>query len=151
MTHVTYRLTAKNQDQLRNPTFGNRVWATFLPGVCNHSRTLAGRMMESGEWATRIDAAYCYRCSVVSLSPCPSLSVNRLRCRLGCWLGWTRITQERRHVWGLGDHTWAMGMSRLACSRYTQPYSLRGRSGVASEPVNQQILNLLACLNAVRS
>ena len=30
MTHVTRRLTAKNRDQLRNPTLGNRVWATFL-------------------------------------------------------------------------------------------------------------------------
>jgi len=29
MTHVTYRLTAKNRDQLRNPSLGNRVWATF--------------------------------------------------------------------------------------------------------------------------
>jgi len=29
MTHVTCRLTAKNLDQLRNPTLGNRVWATF--------------------------------------------------------------------------------------------------------------------------
>jgi len=29
MTHVTFRLTAKNRDQLRNPTLGNRVWATF--------------------------------------------------------------------------------------------------------------------------
>ena len=29
MTHVTYRLTAKNRDQLQNPTLGNRVWATF--------------------------------------------------------------------------------------------------------------------------
>jgi len=29
MTHVTCRLTAKNQDQLWNPTLGNRVWATF--------------------------------------------------------------------------------------------------------------------------
>ena len=30
---VTSRLTAKNRDQLRNPTLGNRVWAvfTFLP------------------------------------------------------------------------------------------------------------------------
>ena len=26
---VTCRLTAKNRDQLRNPTLGNRVWATF--------------------------------------------------------------------------------------------------------------------------
>ena len=30
MTHVTCRLTAKNRDQLRNSTLGNRVWATFL-------------------------------------------------------------------------------------------------------------------------
>jgi len=30
MTHVTYRLTAKNRDQLRNPTLGNRVWAAFF-------------------------------------------------------------------------------------------------------------------------
>ena len=30
MTHVTCRLTAKKRDQLRNPTLGNRVWATFF-------------------------------------------------------------------------------------------------------------------------
>ena len=30
MTHVTCRLTAKNRDQLRNPTLRNRVWATFI-------------------------------------------------------------------------------------------------------------------------
>jgi len=38
MTHS--RLTAKNRDQLRNPTLGSRVWATlFLPHdvVCNDS------------------------------------------------------------------------------------------------------------------
>jgi len=29
MTYVTYRLTAKNRDQLRNPTLGNRAWAAF--------------------------------------------------------------------------------------------------------------------------
>ena len=29
MTHVTCRLTAKNQDQLRNSTLGSRVRATF--------------------------------------------------------------------------------------------------------------------------
>ena len=28
-THATCRLTAKNRDQLRNPTLGNGVWATF--------------------------------------------------------------------------------------------------------------------------
>ena len=30
MTHITCRLTAKNRDQLRNPTLGNRVWAFYL-------------------------------------------------------------------------------------------------------------------------
>jgi len=30
MTHVTCRLTAKNRDQLRNPTLGSRVCATFF-------------------------------------------------------------------------------------------------------------------------
>ena len=29
MTHVNCTLTAKNRDQLRKPTLGNRVWATF--------------------------------------------------------------------------------------------------------------------------
>ena len=29
MTHITCRLTAKNWDQLRSHTLGNRVWATF--------------------------------------------------------------------------------------------------------------------------
>ena len=39
--HLTYRLTAKNRDQLQNPTLANRLWATFTffiqsirPGVC---------------------------------------------------------------------------------------------------------------------
>ena len=36
MTHVTCRLTAKNRDQLRSPTLGSRVRATFLlPGCPN--------------------------------------------------------------------------------------------------------------------
>ena len=30
MIHVTCRLTAKNRDQLRDPTLGNRVWPTFF-------------------------------------------------------------------------------------------------------------------------
>ena len=44
MTHVTCGLTAKHRDQLRNPTFGNRVWATFLRVHVDHSncqRTLS--------------------------------------------------------------------------------------------------------------
>ena len=45
LTHVTCRLTAKNRDQLRNPTLGNRVWATFAftfyIAYCPHSRLAA--------------------------------------------------------------------------------------------------------------
>jgi len=34
LIHVTCRLTAKNWDQLWNPTLGNRVWATFTFFTC---------------------------------------------------------------------------------------------------------------------
>ena len=37
MTHLTCRLTAKNWDQLRNPTLGNRVWATFTFLIFRHT------------------------------------------------------------------------------------------------------------------
>ena len=40
MTQVTCRPTAKNRDQLRNPTLGNRVWATFSVFVKYSSGTL---------------------------------------------------------------------------------------------------------------
>ena len=44
MTHVTCRLTAKNRDQLRNPTLGNRVWASFtFTFFCQHERLLYKR------------------------------------------------------------------------------------------------------------
>ena len=36
MAHVTCRLTAKDEDRLRKPPLGNRVWATFT--CCPHTR-----------------------------------------------------------------------------------------------------------------
>ena len=44
MTHVTCRLTAKNRDELRNPTLGNRVWATFTFFMCR------GQTPAQAEW-----------------------------------------------------------------------------------------------------
>jgi len=42
MTHVICRLTAKNRDQLRNPTLGNRIWTTFTFFTdCERSPVLA--------------------------------------------------------------------------------------------------------------
>ena len=59
MTHVTCRLTAKKRDQLRNPTLGNRVWATFIfipvLGVMpnsHHRRRLAGAMPRCSLFST---------------------------------------------------------------------------------------------------
>jgi len=54
MTHVTCRLTAKNRNQLRNPTLSNRVWAifTFFTMVC---WTYTGGLCKNG-WTDR-DAA----------------------------------------------------------------------------------------------
>jgi len=39
MTHVTCRLTAKNRDQLRNPTLGNQGWSTFF--IVSRTTTVA--------------------------------------------------------------------------------------------------------------
>jgi len=44
MTHVTCSLTAKNRDQLRNPTLGNRVWATFTFIVGVEEQVSGGQM-----------------------------------------------------------------------------------------------------------
>jgi len=60
MTHVTCRLTAKNRDQLRNPTLGNRLCATYtflqlLDGLLSHlkiNRTKLFTAIDSGAWAT---------------------------------------------------------------------------------------------------
>jgi len=49
MTHVTCRLTAKNRDQLRNLTLGNRVWATFTFFYvgCKDSSTNAAKIIDT--------------------------------------------------------------------------------------------------------
>ena len=51
MTHVTCRLTAKNQDQLRKPTLGNQVWATFTFFLfCSYSNATAADQTETERW-----------------------------------------------------------------------------------------------------
>jgi len=44
MTHLTCRLIAKNRDQLRNPTLGNRVQASFT--FITQSTADAGELCE---------------------------------------------------------------------------------------------------------
>jgi len=51
MTHVTCRLTAKNRDQLRNPTRGNRVWTTFTFFVTDVAPRRSGRCSATPKFA----------------------------------------------------------------------------------------------------
>ena len=53
MTQVTCRLTAKNRNQLRNPTLGNRVWATFNVTflVTINGNPVRGRCLRWGKYA----------------------------------------------------------------------------------------------------
>jgi len=75
MTHVTRRLTAKNRDQLRNPTLGNRVWATFFT-ILAHNARCKGTSIDDTARATDVIASSCAgwlpRC-VVSVASCPRL------------------------------------------------------------------------------
>ena len=58
MTHVTCRLTAKNLDQLRNPTLANRLWATFYAGLpSNRTEIYAARMLRGSSSDRWIPAA----------------------------------------------------------------------------------------------
>jgi len=56
MTDVTCRLTAKNRDQLRNPTLSNRVWATFtfFTSEGRRRKTRGGEGKERGEEGERM-------------------------------------------------------------------------------------------------
>ena len=58
MTYVTGRLTAKNRDQLRNPTLGNRVslWATFFKLNSNSEHVQIDgnvHIVRTGNWSSR--------------------------------------------------------------------------------------------------
>jgi len=58
MTHVTCKLTAKNRDQLRNPTLGNRVWAISYLYLCKLIIQFTGAIgLLDGSRPTRYAAA----------------------------------------------------------------------------------------------
>jgi len=57
MTHVTCRLTAKNRDQLRHPTLGNRVWATF---TYLHSVSIRTHQTRDGSLAVNSQPIFWY-------------------------------------------------------------------------------------------
>ena len=86
MTHVIYRLTAKNRDQLRNPTLGNRVWATFFRPTQVHipngisissatsAQSMAGtnRHTDQGTSVTRGHSSALCACDAAYECKCPA-------------------------------------------------------------------------------
>jgi len=55
MTHITCRLTAKNRDQLRNPTLDNRVYGLPLPFTCICRQRCILRKPTDGDRLTTCD------------------------------------------------------------------------------------------------
>jgi len=57
MTHITCKLTAENRDQLRKPTLGNRVWATFTFSSLQVAARWRG-VVYSGDQPPQVKAHY---------------------------------------------------------------------------------------------
>jgi len=85
MTHVTCRLTAKNRNQLRNPTLGNRVWATF-------AFLSALRMRSTVAFKLRIRCEFCFK-------PVQSDSLKS-----ACIIPLRSVSQFLRVLWDGGVH-----------------------------------------------
>ena len=51
MTHIPWRLTAKNRHQLRNRTRGNRVWTTFTFFITDVAPRRSGRCSATPKFA----------------------------------------------------------------------------------------------------
>jgi len=88
MTHVTCRLTAKQWDQLRNPTLCNREWATFtfylsLLLISSHLSPLPISSFHNGwgVYGNGSAAAWCFT-DVLVLGMAVSLMSNKLLCKL---------------------------------------------------------------------
>jgi len=55
MTHVTCRLTARNRDQLRNPTLCNRGWTNFFYYLNNYTLAVSAlQLMKYGTPSVRV-------------------------------------------------------------------------------------------------
>jgi len=98
MTHVTCRLTAKNRDQLWNPTLGCRVWATF---TFFRGRYFTGRIAQSAKMQpVATDAAWvCLLVTTVS----PTKMAELIVMPFGFC---TRVGPRKRVSWGPGSPQW---------------------------------------------
>jgi len=95
MIHITRRLTAKNRDQLQYPTFGNRVWATFIfllwfdHGFILQLQTVFARPLYAAKglftalrlnWTEQVDPVYTTRSLVTHASVTTTRWVKKVSC-----------------------------------------------------------------------
>ena len=101
MIYVTCRQTAKNRDQLRNPTLGNRVWATFtflLRPRCRKAEYCDARVCLSASISPELRARPIFANFAHVTRGCGSVLRWR-RCDTLCISGlWISHIRARRHV-----------------------------------------------------
>ena len=124
MTHITCRLTAKNRDQLRNPTLGNRVWATFtffIPFLNTNIQSVSNADLEIWkQLAVSINLVWVW----------PGLDVQWERC---CWL----VRRRGRGVRMVGQLPMMTGSCSFArtsvgCRRQSRDIAARSAEPTAS-------------------
>ena len=107
MTHVTCRLTAKNRDQLRSPTLGHQVWATFAFFYLLTYYSTSCRQ-SSSKTDSSVD--------------CCSLTLIRRRHRAAVLRHFTLLTAS---VAEITPNDWTASSSPDDCGLFTYPVTLR--------------------------
>ena len=143
MTHVTCRLTAQNCDQLRNPTLGNRVRATFTFTYRRHAAE------HNLPWVAccRRPRRRAERCDVLGSLPADWSSAFAPGADLYDVIGRRRGAASRRWTWCAG----AAGRQRVRRRRAPQSTvaAVRGTPTPASFSTTSRFLSFLLILSAV--
>ena len=87
MIYVTCRLTAKNRDQLRDPTVGNRVWAsfTFTFSTSDHARTHDTALTASSTFAFNRLYLFSFVCYFIEFTLYVSMFSSYLVLAIAFW------------------------------------------------------------------
>ena len=131
MTHVTCMLTAKNQDQLRNHTLGNRVWAT-LTFSNRSSSVIVQSNLRTGHIAGADFSRGKFNVTSAGHERFSRRSIRCVLCNIEsqCFLQ-TGIPSPKWALFvrcGLTFHTWFIGTTR-ACRKWRlDRFSLFGRA-----------------------
>ena len=143
MTHVTCRLTVKNRDQLRNPTLGNRVWATFTffttesrAWFCSKTAQIIAKTstslqlsvsdMNGGVLAWLSAWSEMQTCIWPSWCHCHSLSLASVKSRLVLpfWYRLTQVVPDKRPLNGMCVCKWHVTLSLSSNNAHNSTMSI---------------------------